>query len=177
MKLRLLPIVTSVIVSSAVLFGGWFLYDSLAMENPLSRIVQEQAGVDHSQISIGSSKVTIEITPKPDASLREIYKSITEQGGSIIGNREVELVVKDTSTPELDRWWSDALFDVAEAMESKRYAAIPMALEAKKAAFPGLQVTTEMDERYVYVHMTDGTNHKFKLLPRTSPKMGVWPNE
>ena len=177
MKLRLWPIVTSVIVSSVVLFGGWFLYDSLAMENPLSRIVQQQPGIEQSKIDIGSRVVTIELTPKPEANFREIYKSIVEQGSSIIGDREVELVVKDASTAELDRWWSDALFDVAEAMESRHYAAIPAALEAKKAAFPGLQVSTEMDERYVYVHMTDGTHDKFKLLPRKTQTMGVWPNE
>ena len=177
MKLRLLPVLTSVIVSSAVLFGGWFLYDSLAMENPLSRIVQEQPGIEQSKINIGNSTVSIEVTPKSDSNLREIYNSIVEQGGSIIGNRQVELVVKDTSTPELDRWWSDALFDVAEAMEGKHYAAIPAALEAKKATFPGLQVSTEMDDQYVYVHLTDGTHDKYKLLPRKAQRIGVWPNE
>ncbi|RKN72431.1 hypothetical protein [Paenibacillus ginsengarvi] len=177
MKLRWLPIAASIIVSSVVLFGGWFLYDSLAMENPLSRIVQETPGVGPSQISVGSDKVTIELTPKQDASIREIYKSITEKGSSIIGKRDVELAIKDSSTPELDRWWSDALFDVAEAMEGKRYALIPAALDAKKSTYPGMQVSTEMDDKYVYVHMTDGTNDKYVLLPRTTPKMGVWPNE
>ncbi|GAA3405065.1 hypothetical protein ACFFNY_28215 [Paenibacillus hodogayensis] len=177
MKLRLWPIVTSVIVSSVVLFGGWFLYDSLAMENPLSRIVQEQPGIEQSKINIGSKTVTVELTPKADANLREIYQSIVEKGGSIIGARNVELVVKDSSTPELDRWWSDALFDVAEAMEGRRYAAIPAALEAKKSTFPGLQVTTEMDDKYVYIHLTDGSHDKFRLLPRQAQKIGVWPNE
>ncbi|MDF2659190.1 MAG: hypothetical protein K0Q94_1981 [Paenibacillus sp.] len=177
MKLRLWPVLTSVVLSSAVLFGGWFLYDSLAMENPLTRIVQEQPGLEQSKVNVGNNTVTIEITPKPEANLREIYKSITEQGRSILGDRTVELVVKDTTTPELDSWWSGALFDVAEAMESKRYAAIPAALEAKKGALPGLVVTTEMDERYVYVRMTDGTHYKYMLLPRKPQKVGVWPNE
>lgn len=177
MKLRLLPIVTSVIVSSTLLFGGWFLYDSFAMENPLARIVQEQPGVEHSKVSIGNSSVTIELTPKPEANIREIVNTTVQKGNSIIGKRDVELVVKDSTTPELDRWWSDALFDVAEAMEGKRYAAIPAALEAKKTSFPGLQVETEMDDQYVYVHMTDGTHHKYKLLPRVANRIGVWPNE
>lgn len=177
MKLRLWPIAASVIVSSVVLFGGWFLYDSLAMEDPLSRIVQQQPGIEHSKIDIGSRTVTIELTPAPDANLREIYKSISEQGSSIIGDRNVNLVVSDTSSSELDRWWSSALFDVAEAMESKHYAAIPTALEAKKTSYPGLAVSTEMDDRYVYVHMTDGAHDKFELLPRQSSMIGVWPNE
>lgn len=177
MKLRFIPVMISVIVSSAVLFGGWFLYDSLAMENPLSRIVQEQPGVARSNIEIGGSKVKIEVTLGPDANVRELYKAIVEKGASIIGKRQVELAVTNTSTPEMDRWWSNALFDVAEAMDGRRYASIPGALEAKKATYPGLQVFTEMDDTYVYVHMTDGTHHQYKLLPRQAQRIGVWPNE
>ncbi|PYI54870.1 hypothetical protein [Paenibacillus flagellatus] len=147
------------------------------MENPLSRIVAEQPGIEQSQVSIGGDAVTVELTPKPDANIREIYKSIVDQGGSIIGDRDVELIVRDSSTPELDRWWSNALFEVAEAMESKRYAAIPAALEAKKGTYPGLSVSTEMDDTYVYVHLTDGQHDKFLQLPRKPRQMGVWPNE
>lgn len=177
MKLRLLPILSSIIVSSAVLFGGWFLYDSYAMESPLSEIVQQTNGVSQSDISIGSGKVSVRLTPKSDASLREIVKAIKEKGASIIGSREVEFVVSDTTTPELDRWWSSALFEVAEAMENKQYAAIPAALEARIGTLPGLNVQTEMDDQFVYVHLTDGAHDKFILLPRQAQKMGVWPNE
>lgn len=177
MKLRLLPVAVSLVLSAAVLFGGWFLYDSLAMESPLTKIVQQQPGVEQSQVSMGNGTVTIELTPKPDANLREIYQSIATQGASIIGNRKVELVVHDSSTPELDQWWSTALFDVAQAMENRRYADIPAALDAKKVQLPGLAVSTEMDDQYVYVRLTDGTHVKNVLLPRQPQRMGVWPNE
>jgi hypothetical protein len=176
-KLRLVPIVISLVVSSVLLFGGWFLYDSFAMENPLGRIVQEQPGVKDSNVSIGNGSVTIELTPEPEANIREIYNSIVQDGSSIINNRKVELVIRDSTTGELDRWWSEALFDVAQAMETSRYAAIPEALAAKKASYPGLSVDTEMDDKYVYIHMAADGHHKYKLLPRTSNRIGVWPNE
>ena len=49
MKLRLLPVVLSVIISAGVLFGGWFAYTSFAMENPLSDIISARFPVWQAQ--------------------------------------------------------------------------------------------------------------------------------
>lgn len=177
MKLRLLPVAISVVVSSVVLFGGWFGYHSYAMENPLMNIVQGVPGVKNAQMDLKTDEVDISLNIDSGASLRQIYDSIQKQGVSIIGKREVKLNVTNASSEELDRWWSSALFDVAQAMETKQYASIPKVLEQHKSAMPGLKVTTEMDDNYVYVQLVDGDKSKFVMLPRTAPKIGVWPNE
>ena len=177
MKLRLWPILLSVVISSVVLFGGWFLYDSLAVQQPLDAIVRNVPGVESAETTVGDRTVLIRIKPKPDSNLREIYQTIVREGGETIGNREVKLEVVDTATPELNRWWSSALFDVAEAMETRRYSEIPAALEAKKGTYPGLSVDTEMDDKNVYVHLTDGSHEKYVILPRIPERLGLWPNE
>lgn len=177
MKLRLLPVAISVIVSSAILFGGWFGYHSYAMENPLMNIVQGVPGVKNAQMDLKTDEVDISLNIDSNASLRQIYDKIQTDGASIIGKREVKLNVTNASSEELDRWWSSALFDVAQAMETKKYADIPKVLEQHKAALPGLKVSTEMDDNYVYVQMTDGDKSKYVMLPRTASRMGVWPNE
>ncbi|UJF36148.1 hypothetical protein [Paenibacillus hexagrammi] len=177
MKLRLLPLVASVIVSATVLFGGWFAYNSLAMENPLSQIVSESSGIESSSIKLDSEAATIDLELKPDADLRAIVSHIADQGSSILGKRTVQYNVKSNSSPELESWWSKALFDVAQAMETKQYTDIPKALESYASELPNLKVSTEMDDQYVYVRLTDGEFSKFVMLPRTSSKIGVWPNE
>ncbi|MFK7695740.1 heavy-metal-associated domain-containing protein [Paenibacillus sp. HJGM_3] len=178
MKLRLLPIGISLLVSLAVLFGGWFLYDSYAMETPLNEVVKETPGVQNATVDITKDKVTIHFTPSSDANLRDIYASITSRGASVIGTRTVTLDPASTTSSELDRWWGQAMFDVAQAMESKQYGAIPKRLEALKAQYSGLSVDTEMDEVNVYVTLHDGEGKsKFIILPRQPQKIGVWPNE
>jgi hypothetical protein len=169
--------IVSVAVSSAVLFGGWFGYHSLAMENPLSNIVQGVPGVKHTQMSLKSDEVDISLQMEPGASLRQVYQAIETQGASIIGHRDVKIDVTNPSTDALDKWWSSALFDVAQAMETRQYADIPKALEQRKAQLPGLTVSTEMDESNVYVQLTDGDKSKYIMLPRQGAKMGVFANE
>jgi hypothetical protein len=177
MKLRLLPIFVSVVVSSAVLFGGWFGYHSLAMENPLSNIVQGVPGVKNTQMSLKSDEVDVSLQMEQGASLRQVYQAIETQGASIIGKREVKLDVTNPSSDALDKWWSSALFDVAQAMETRRYADIPKVLEQRKTELPGLAVATEMDDTNVYVQLTDGDKSKYVILPREGAKMGVFANE
>ncbi|WP_127588203.1 hypothetical protein [Paenibacillus koleovorans] len=177
MKLRIWPIAMSLVVSSAVLFGGWFLYDSYAMETPLNQIVKETPGVKDASVQIEKDRVSLRLTLADNANLREIYKQVTEQGDSVIGKRKVAVEVANSSEAELDRWWSSALFDVAQAMETKKYGDIPVRLEARAAEVPGLTVSTEMDEQYVYVTLRNGTSGKYVMLPRNAAQLGVWPNE
>jgi hypothetical protein len=177
MKLRLLPIGISLIVSLTVLFGGWFLYDSYAMETPLNEIVKETPGIQDATVEVDRNKVTIHLTPASDANMREIYKSIVTRGASVIGSRSVELDIKNDSNAALDAWWSKALFHVAQAMQTKHYGDIPERLEDLKGSLEGLNVQTEMDDKYVYVTLRDQSKSLYLMLPLQSQKIGVWPNE
>ncbi|MBP1994776.1 hypothetical protein [Paenibacillus eucommiae] len=177
MKLRLLPVAISVIVSFVILFGGWFAYHSLAMEQPLTGVINKLPGVEHSSIAMNSAQVKIELTLKEDADLREIVRNINLEGASIVGKRQLVIKPVGNTSPELEAWWSKALFDVAQAMENRQYSDIPKNLEELALSDQGMKVDTQMDDSYVYVRLTDGTNSKFLMLPRISAKIGVWPNE
>ncbi|MDQ0875174.1 hypothetical protein QFZ77_003833 [Paenibacillus sp. V4I3] len=176
MKLRLLPVVMSVIISAGVLFGGWFAYTSLAMENPLSDIIGKVPGVASSTMKLDNNQVDIEVKLNPDANLRNVVERIHKDGASIIGKRSVNIDVKSNPSEKLDQWWSKALFEVAQAMETKHYADIPTTLQKYAEGVPNMKVDSEMDQTYVYIRLTDGDATKFIMLPRTS-QIGVWPNE
>ncbi|WP_248925476.1 hypothetical protein [Paenibacillus hamazuiensis] len=177
MRLRLLPVFISVFLSASLLFGGYYAYRSMAMENPLNAIVTSAPGVESANMDLSGSKAVIELKLRPDANLREIVHKITTDGASIIGQKDVEFRVTGNSTPKLDQWWSSVLFDVAQAMETKQYAQIPKTLQEHAKNMNGLQVSSEMDEKNVYIRLTDGDQSKFVILPRTPAKIGVWPNE
>lgn len=177
-KLRLFPIVISVVITASVLFGGWFAYQSFAMESPFSQIISKTPGVEDSTIEFGKSQVNVKVIPKENASLREIYQYIEKEGRSLLGSRKLNVEVKGNDpSKELEQWWSRSLFDVAQAMETRHYGDIPAALEKHAAEMAGLNVKTEMDNKNVYITLTKGQESKNLILPRTSAKIGVWPNE
>lgn len=177
MKLRLLPILLTVALSAAILFGGLFIYRSVAMENPLAHLTDNMTGVQQAKPDIQSDKVTVNLQLASGVSLRELYAALYEKSVPVIGKRELQLNVSSDSSPELDKWWSDRLFDVAEAMETKRYAQIPASLQQHAPELAGLSVATEIDDRNVYIHLSANGHDKYVVLPRVPAKMGVWPNE
>lgn len=177
MKLRLLPVVLSVLVSASLLFGGYFAYQSYAMESPLEKVVSGIPGVELGTIKLSSDEAQLELTVAPGTSLREVYHRIQTEGRSTLGSRELKLKVVNTPSDRLDQWWSSALFEVAQAMETKQYAQIPKTLEDRTASSVGIKASTEMDDKFVYITITDGKDSKYVMLPRTPAKLGVWSNE
>lgn len=176
MKLKVVPIVVAVVASASLLFGGWFIYHSVAMENPLNQALDGSPGVVSYDAKIDSSKTVFHVDLNAGANLREIVQLIENKNADVAGKRKAEINVTSNTTPQLEAWWSQALFDVAQAMETSRYADIPVKLN-EKAGAEGLSVKTEMDDANVYVSLTEGEHSKFVILPRSPAKMGVWPNE
>lgn len=177
MKLRILPILLAVACSSLILFGGWFMYRSYAMETPLNELVSQAQGVEEVQMELSNQSVNIKVKLNNEANMREIYQKVATEGADIIGKRQLNIQVVNDSSPELDKWWSIVLFDIAQAMDTRKYSRIPVTLEEKAAALPGLQAVTEMDDNNVYVRLTYGEKSKYIILPRVPAKLGVWPNE
>jgi hypothetical protein len=173
MKLRLIPILITVAASSAILFGGWFFYHSLVMESPIKGVILGVPGVNQVSTVINNKQVSIDLKLSKDADLRNLYTTISNEGASLLSNRELKLNIDSKSSPKLEQWWSTALFEVAQSMDTKHYAAIPETLKAKAKQMPGLTVATEMDETNVYVRLTDGEFSKYIILPRTPAQMEV----
>lgn len=178
MKLRLIPVAITVVVSSAVLFGGWFMYQSVAMKDPFMKQVEQIEGVVNPVVEMGRDQVTVEVQLAQGASLRKVYQSIAEAGQSSLGKRPLTVVVEGVSSSEtLETWWSEALFDVAQAMETRQYSLIPERLKQLAGDAVSIQVETEMDENNVYISIYEGEHSKYVILPRIAAVMGVWPNE
>jgi hypothetical protein len=165
----------AVLGSGVILFGGWFVYHSYAMENPLTKVASGVAGVHDVSTNLTGSQAVFHVTLDDGVNLRDLYDKIAKDGSDIIGKREIVLDVTSNSSPQLEDWWAGALFDVAQAMETRHYADIPATLTAK-ASTTGLQVSTEMDDANVYVRLSDGTHSKYEILPRVPATMGAWSN-
>lgn len=176
MKLRLVPLITTVAVSAVVLFGGWFAYSQFAVQAPLKKLVTEYEGVKNVQFDITQKQVDLKLDLDPKTDLRGLVEHLTVDGKSVIGSRKLKLTVVDHSSKVLDAWWSKALFPVAEAMDNKKYTEIPATLDKLKEGNPNLIVNSMMDTQNIYISLTDGQASKFIILPRVPGELGVWSN-
>ncbi len=176
-KLQVWPLIISIAVSFTILFGGWFAYHSLAVKQPFSQIVLNIAGVENANVEINRSEVNVELFLQHDASLRKIIKQIRKQGSSYIDNKQLNIKLIQATSSELDRWWSSALFDVAEAMQTGKYSNIPLTLNQLVSDTSDLQIMMEMDSSHVYVRLIQGNQSKFIMLPILPRSIGVWDHD
>jgi hypothetical protein len=175
MKFRIIPIALTVVISGALLFGGWYGYRQVVQQNPLEDIVMEYEGVNRSNLEITRNEVVVKLDVKPGTKLSGLVQQLTTEGKSSIGSRTLKLDVVDHTNETLNEFWDKALFPVAEAMENRRYTQIVDNLN-KMEHNTSIQVTTEIDELNVYISLTDGKGSKFIILPREPRMLGVWNN-
>lgn len=174
LKLKVLPIVLTAVVSAVLLFGGWFIYRQVAVQSPIEKMVTQYEGVNDVQLSINRNDIQMKLDLKPNVDLGRLVQYLYKEGQDLIGSRTLKLDVVDHSNEALENWWGDAMFTVAQAMENKQYAEITPTLS--KMATGGIQVNTAMDDNNVYVSLRDGDASKHIILPRVPGQIGVWPN-
>ncbi|MBP1999583.1 hypothetical protein J2Z69_000602 [Paenibacillus shirakamiensis] len=176
MKLRIVPLVTAVAVSSVLLFGGWFTYKQFAVQQPLEHLVTKYEGVKNVQFDINQKELDMKLDLAPKTDIRGLAKYVTMDGKDLIGNRKLKMTVEDHSNKALDLWWSKALFSVAEAMDGKKYTEIPDMLNQLVKGQSNMSADATMDDKNIYISLTDGKASKFIILPRVPGELGVWNN-
>ncbi|WP_411342880.1 hypothetical protein ACE3MZ_14585 [Paenibacillus sp. WLX1005] len=165
MKLRALPVILTVVVSITLLFGGWFTYRQLTLHNPLMNIVDSYPGVNSAQVSINQKEVALKLDLKPETDLGSLVQTLNKQSADIIGARTLKLEVVDHSDDTLNQIWENAMFPVSQAMANRQYTDIPKTLEQIARDNSGITAKAEMDDRNVYVSLSNGKASKFLILP------------
>jgi hypothetical protein len=176
MNLKILPITITAALTAAILFGGWFAYRFYGVVQPLDHVATSIAGVESAQIETSSGIVKVKVKLAPDANLGDVYRKIKSDGSSQIGGNQLELAAAGKESALLNKAWSYALFDVAQAMENRKYSEIRNTMAKLPEHFPGVTVKTDMDENNVYISIREGDAAKFEVLPRQPATLGAWPN-
>lgn len=169
-------IVCSAFVAGIGLFGGWYFYQSYALQKPLDEEVQAVNGITDVSVEINQTEFVISFRPEPGLDLRDTIQQLTDISHSYHQDKTIRFVLLQDRSEVLEEWWSLALFDIAEAMENKTYGSIPEVLEARKPDLPGLNVRADIDEAYVYVYLERSGETKYILLPRQPIMLKGGPN-
>jgi hypothetical protein len=176
MKIRVMPLTLTAVLSAALLFGGWTAFRHFSVEKPLDHVAAAVPGVQSATTKMSTGQVVVNVKLAPDADLAEVYRRVKQDGANQIGGKKLELNVDSQTSAKLNKAWSYSLFDVAEAMETHHYTGIRDALDKLSQHFTGVTASTDMDADNVYIRLQDGKSAKFVVLPRQPATMGVWPN-
>ncbi|MGN7468989.1 hypothetical protein [Brevibacillus sp. SAFN-007a] len=169
MQLKKSAIGLSLLATLALLFGGWFLYQKMEIEEPIrAEIGQMQSATLHDfHVSKDSIQIDLKVT-HPEEFPAE-YRSLVSQAEKIAGNKQVTIAVANQSETMTDIW-ERGQFVFTEAMELRQYSRIPSLVEEWKNTNQLDEATALMDDANVYVYLKKGTEDFFAILPRSEAK-------
>ncbi|WP_028561247.1 heavy-metal-associated domain-containing protein [Paenibacillus pinihumi] len=174
MRLKWIPTVITAVITAALVFGGWYIYQSTAVEKPFEKMVGSVDGVQSAQSSIDRNTISVKLQLKRDANMEDVVHAIKDKGDSLIGGRELKLSFDSVTSNKLEKLWSSVLFQIAESMEKREYSGIIEAMDKLQQQNPGLQIKTGIDDSSVYITMLDGATSKYIVLPRFPATIGAW---
>lgn len=166
MKIRPLPAVLSLVISLAVLFGGWFVYEQFKIKQPIAEIIEKQENITAYRITVSPRKIVISLTVKPSFTLASDYTVLREDVKRVTSRDDVTITLDDHPDDQLYAAWNQLYFTFAEGIANRQYSKIVSQLDNAPIS-ERVRVEVAMDEDYLYVWMQEqrGNHSLFHLLP------------
>lgn len=169
MQLKKTTIGLSLLATLALLFGGWFLYQKLEVEEPLRAEIGQLQSAALNGLEIGRDKIEIDLTViKPELFPQE-YRELMRDAAKVVGDMPVEIRVGNQSE-QIHAIWQSGQFVFKEAIELHQYSRIPQMIDEWKADHQLDEASALMDDSNIYVYMKKGTEDFYAIVPRTQEK-------
>lgn len=176
-KVRPFPAVLSLVITLAVLFGGWLLYEWFQVTQPIGELLDNEEHVADYDINVTPRSVTVNLQVEPAFSLNADYLSLLEQIKQTTAQENVTITLKDKPDDKLQTTWNGLYFIFAEGIANREYHTMLEQLEQQPLA-QNVQLQVAMDEENVYVLLqeTEGEQALFRVLPLGNGQTGVKEN-
>ncbi|MCL6515515.1 hypothetical protein [Alicyclobacillus sp.] len=164
LRIRLVPVIFIVIISLAILFGGWRAYQHLNVVGPLQENLQKVAGVEAVEVEAGNPTV-IRVQLGPVDDLQTAYDHLVETvSGTFAGTDR--LLIEDRRDAQLVSAYEAITPILMEGLASGRYREMISGV-ADEAKHLGVGARVTMDEHNVYIQLQHGDRYLYKVLPYT----------
>ncbi|USG63467.1 hypothetical protein NDK47_14905 [Brevibacillus ruminantium] len=167
MQLRKNAIALSLLATLILLFGGWFLYQKLEVEQPIRDQVGQMQSADLVQLNVGKDHIQIDLKVTNPELFPLEYKQLLQQAKQLTRDMPIEVTLNNQSK-ELEQVWMNGLFSFTEAVDLHQYSRIPEMVSQWKTTYKLDEAIAQMDADHVYVYLKRGTNDYYAIVPRTS---------
>jgi hypothetical protein len=161
-RIRLVPVIVMAIVTLAVLLGGYQAYQRFYMIDPLTAQLKTVDGVETVQVQTGHP-VTVRVELGPVQDLQTTYEDVSRTVTQAVGSAG-SIVLVDHADAALRNAYESLLPYVLEGVAKGDYAEMMDTVRAK-AQKMGIQARITMDERNIYIQLSQGDHYLYRVMP------------
>ncbi len=158
----------SAVLTLVILSLGYTLYDKVGVKDPLERVLMSDNAVKNvtAKKDKGVTVLEIEFDQVQDfsASYAAVDKTVRQRLGE-----NYRIVVKDGRNERLEDLYLSIHYYLEEASVRGNFGDMIESCQAKllEKGLPNFKIV--LDEKHIYVQMTDGEGYLYAVLSRTGP--------
>lgn len=153
----------------SLLFGGQFLYNRQAVDQPLTTMYRQQAGVQSVQVQSTQSGVDIRVKLGLVTNLRQTYRQLQKRTASILNGSHFTIDLVDNRTPQLtaDYYKLDPI--LMEGLATGRFVTMVDRAQTlgKQLGLDRTQVIP--GQQTLYVELVQGQHYLYEIIARQPP--------
>ncbi|MGC5324608.1 hypothetical protein [Brevibacillus sp. SYSU BS000544] len=172
MQVRKVPIISSLLIALALLFGGWFLFQKVEIEEPVRTKIAQMESATLADLQITKEQMLIKLTVTKPEDFPEEYKSLENDISGIVKNKEV-IVELTNQNEELKKVWNNGTFALTEALELHQYSKLPALVNEWKVKNQLDLALTSMDKSNIYIFLKRGSDEFYTIVPREQQESEV----
>lgn len=169
MQLKKSTIGLSLLATLALLFGGWFLYQKMEVEEPIRTAIGQLQSAKLAHLDVGKERIEIDVIVTKPESFPQEYRQLVEKTSKLAAGKPVEITVGNQSQAMSDIW-KNGQFVFTEAMDLHQYSRIPLLVSEWKTTNKLDDATALMDDKNIYVYMKKGAEDFYTIVPRSDEK-------
>lgn len=148
-----------------LLFGGeeaWYL---LAKDRPLDNVFQGIEGVQTVSRTKEDGITLLRVTLGRTANFEETYEALWAAAEKILGKGQFRILLQDTRTPELERFYYTVQYDAEEAVQTGQFGSMVRRIQ-EKAGQAGVKTAVYVDRQRIYLHFSQADQDMYVVVPR-----------
>ncbi|WP_411504259.1 hypothetical protein [Brevibacillus centrosporus] len=166
MQMKKSTIGLSLVATLALLFGGWFLYQKIEIEEPIRTEIGQLQSASLTHLDVGKDQIQIDLKVTKPESFPEEYRKLVDVTSKLSANKNVVISV-DNQSQDLREIWTNGQFVFTEAIDLHQYSRIPQLVDQWKKDHQLDDASALMDDNNIYVYLKKGTEDFYTIVPRT----------
>lgn len=157
-----------VILTLALLAGGYWLYQRFLVEKPLADALHQLPEVMDWSLRKDKDKKVLIVELASVSNLKESSNAIKDTAEHFLGKEAVEIHLLDRRSSELEKVMYAVQFPLYEALVQGNFTHMAefIRIEAENAKLSRYQIY--IDESYLYIQLHQGQNYLYEIVPRTT---------
>ncbi|MBL0388585.1 hypothetical protein JJB07_18430 [Tumebacillus sp. ITR2] len=162
-RIRIVPVIVSLLVAFSLLFGGWEMYAKFGLVRPLEEQLKADPAVTQVESVVDGADRSLKVTVKPVDDLQATYENLQNIAETALGS-QVKLELVDTRGEELKKEYRDIQPILYSGMVKGDF---PQMIQdaVQTVSKDGTKAQVSMNDTYIFVSLQKDGRFLYEVLP------------